>query len=150
MTSYSRTAAVIAGLTAFISAGVGNVSALPTSNLTAEFIENSFYLPFWFVALMLAIAVILLAVSFFKRFYTAIMLDTLTFLIALYATGASFVTGDLIRVTDEVYTIVLYQSSGTVWFSAGLAILALIMLVINVFDYTTNEGKIMDKKVERK
>ena len=124
----------------------GAASAASSSNLEAVYVENSFFIPFWIVpAFMFAGLSLLAATTVLKEPFQRVTLTLLSILCSLAATGSAFVAGDVIQVTDTIYTVILHQSTGILILTTGLACLGVVTLVMYVLSYSgdlTNDRRI--------
>lgn len=124
----------------------GAASAASSSNLEAVYVENSFFIPFWIVpAFMFAGLFLLAATTVLKEPFQRVTLTLLSILCSLAATGSAFVAGDVIQVTDTIYTVILHQSTGILILTTGLACLGVVTLVMYVLSYSgdlTNDRRI--------
>lgn len=128
-----------------IYAVTGAASAASVSNLTAAYIENSFFIPFWVVIAFMFAGLSLLAASvFFRDAFQRIVLTVLSILCSLAATGSAFIAGDVVQVTDTIYTVILHQSAGILILTTGLAVIGVIFLVMYVLSYS---GEVNDRRV---
>ena len=124
----------------------GAASAASSSNLEAVYVENSFFIPFWIVpAFMFAGLSLLAATTVLQEPFQRVTLTLLSILCSLAATGSAFVAGDVIQVTDTIYTVILHQSTGILILTTGLACLGVVFLVMYVLSYSgdlTNDRRI--------
>lgn len=121
----------------FLLAGTATAAPATNSNLTAQFVENSFLMPFWVTIAFMFCALFLLIASTIPQQYIVKMACTLGgILTALMAAGSTFITGDIINVSDSIYTVILYQSTPLLWFCASLALIGIALLIMYVITYT--------------
>lgn len=120
-----------------IYATTGAASAASVSNLTASYVENSYFIPFWVVIAFMFAGLSLLAASVvFRDPFQRVIFTILSILCSLAATGSAFVAGDVIQVTDSLYTVILHQSTGILILTTGLAVLGILFLVMYVLSYS--------------
>lgn len=121
----------------FLLAGPANAAPAAISNLTVEFIENPFFLPFWVtIAFMFCSMGLLIASTIPKQYIQKMAFCLGGILTALMGTGSTFMTGDIINVSETVYTVILYQATPLLWFGAGLALIGIALLIMYVISYT--------------
>lgn len=121
----------------FLLTGTATAGPAAVSNLTAQFVENSFLMPFWVTIAFMFCALFLLIASTIPQQYIVKMACTLGgILTALMAAGSTFLTGDIINVSDSIYTVILYQSTPLLWFCASLALIGIALLIMYVITYT--------------
>lgn len=126
-----------------IYAVTGAASAASASNLTAAYIENSYFIPFWVVVAFMFAGLSLLALSvILKEPFQRVIITILSILCSLAATGSAFVAGDVVQVTDTIYTVILHQSAGILILTTGMAVLGVIFLVMYVLSYS---GEVYDR-----
>lgn len=124
----------------FLLAGTATAAPAAVSNLTAEFVENPFFLPFWVTIAFMFCGMGLLIASTIPQQYIQKMAFTLAgILTSLMAAGSTFITGDLINVSESVYTVILYQSTPLLWFCAALALIGIALLIMYVISYTGDQ-----------
>lgn len=119
----------------------GAANAAPTvSNLSIEFVENSFFLPFW-VTIGLVFAAIGMYVfsTIAPQYFTKVTVTLFGILCSLSAAGSSFLTGDVIRSGEEAVTVILYESAPLLWFCAGMAIIGIMFLIMYVIGYSGDQ-----------
>ena len=87
----------------------GAATAAPTvSNLGIEFVENSFFLPFWVtVALVFAAIGMYIFTTITPQYFTKVTVTLFGILCSLTAAGSSFMTGDVINASGTAVTVIL-------------------------------------------
>lgn len=121
----------------FLLTGTATAAPAAVSNLTVEFIENPFFLPFWVtIALMFSGMGLLIASTIPKQYFQKIAFTLAGILNSLMAAGSTMLTGDIINVSETVYTVILYQNSPLLWFNAALAVIGIALLIMYVISYT--------------
>lgn len=132
----------ILGLMIGLSALAGAATAAPTiSNLNVEFVENALFIPFWVtIALCFAAMSMFILSTFAADYFAKVTLTLFGILCALCSAGSTFLTGDIISTTESAVTVILYQSAPLLWFTAGLALIGIMFLVMYVIGYS---GEVM-------
>ena len=126
------------GIMIGLSQAVSAATAAPTvSNLGIEFVENSFFLPFWVtVALVFAAIGMYIFTTITPQYFTKVTVCLFGILCSLTAAGSSFMTGDVINAGGSAVTVILYESTPLLWFCAGMALIGILFLTMYVIGYS--------------
>jgi len=116
----------------------GIVPAASAANTTIVTTTNAFLTPFWFIALVLALSIGLIALSFTRQPYVAFWMNLLSTLLAVFAAGASFLTGETLPAVtidaEIIIPVIIYENLGILLLASTIAIFAFIMMVFSVFN----------------
>lgn len=116
----------------------GIVPAASAANTTIVTTTNAFLTPFWFIALVISLSIGLLAFSFTRQPYVAFWMNLLSTFLAVFAAGASFVTGETLPAvivdTEIIIPIVIYENIGILILAVGIAIFSFIMMFFSLFN----------------
>jgi hypothetical protein len=125
-------------------------SAADTTMITTT---NAFLTPFWFIALVISLSIGLLAFSFTRQPYVAFWMNLLSTFLAVYAAGASFITGEILpavltntTTADITIPIIIYENIGILILSAGIAMFSFIMMIFSLFNSMRYTADQIDKK----
>lgn len=143
------------------------VSAADNVSVVTPVLENSFYVPFWFVAALILAVIGILAVALTRPTAEALPMNILAFFLSIYITAAGFISGDYLapqtlvngtttiqnnltlytQTSELVAPLVIHESIGTLFLCIGLLTLSLIFLIARVFMYLGESAADLDDSI---
>ncbi|HJK61476.1 MAG TPA: hypothetical protein O0Y13_05275 [Methanocorpusculum sp.] len=144
------------------------VSAADNTTVVSPIIENSFSVPFWFVAALIVVTIAILVIALTRPTQEALPMNILAFFLSIYVTAASFVSGDYLtpqtlvsgvttiqdnltlynQTSEVIVPIVIHESIGTLFLCIGILTLSLILLLARVFIYFGESATELDDSIE--